>query len=187
VHGSGAAENGRLEPPGEYANSCIGRERIYAHYAKQHGFPALLFRLSYAIDLRYGVLHDIAWKIARGEAVDVTMGCANVIWQGDANARAIQCLEHAATPPVPLNVTGLERVSIRAVAEELGRLLGREPVITGLEAETAWLFDATRSFDLLGPVSVPLKWMVEATAHWVKQGGSSLGKPTHFESRDGQF
>lgn len=187
VDGPGAREDDPLDPPGEYANSCVGRERIFTHFARQHGTAALLFRLSYAIDLRYGVLHDVARKVARGEPVDVTMGYANVIWQGDANARALQCLAHVATPPMALNVTGRERVSIRALALRFGELLGRPPVITGDEAPTAWLFDASRSFDLLGPAEVSLEAMIDATARWVRGGGVSLGKPTHFEARDGRY
>lgn len=180
-------ETAPLNPPGEYASSCLGRERLFTHFSKQHGTPGLLFRLSYAIDLRYGVLHDVAHKVAQGLPVDVTMGYANVIWQGDANARAIQCLEHVASPPVALNITGLERVSVRELAVRFGERLGKPAVITGTEAPTAWLFDARRSFDLLGPTSVSLDAMIEATAHWIQAGGPSLGKPTHFETRDGQF
>jgi nucleoside-diphosphate-sugar epimerase len=185
--GPGSREDDPLGPPGEYANSCVGRERIFTHFSKQHGTPALLFRLSYAIDLRYGVLLDVALKVARGEPVDVTMGFANVIWQGDANARALQSLAHTATPPLALNVTGLERVSIRELAKRFGKLLDRSPIIVGQEAPTAWLFDAARSFERFGPVSVSLDAMIAATAHWVKQGGATLDRPTHFETRDGHF
>ena len=187
VGSRGAHEDDPLGPPGDYANSCVGRERIYSFLARRHGTPALLYRLSYAIDLRYGVLCDVAWKVARGEPVDITMAAANVIWQGDANARAIQCLERAAVPPVALNVTGLEPVSIRRLAERFGALLGREPVITGTEGETAWLVDARRSYDWFGPPEVTVDDMIEAQAGWVRHGGASLGKPTHFEVRDGQF
>lgn len=187
VTATGSREEDALGPPGEYASSCVGRERIFSHFSKQHGTPVLMYRLSYAIDLRYGVLHDVAWKVAQGQPVDVTMGYANVIWQGDANARAIQCLEHTDAPPVALNVTGLERISIRELAHRFGKLLGREAVIVGAEASTAWLFDARRSFDLLGPAAVSLDEMAEAMARWVQAGGPSLGRPTHFETRDGQF
>jgi len=187
VDGAGSREEDPLGPPGDYANSCVGRERIFTHFSKQHGTPALLFRLSYAIDLRYGVLHDIARKVAAGEPVDVTMGYANVIWQGDANARALQSLAYTASPPPALNVTGLERVSIRELAWRFGRLLEREPIITGTEAKTAWLFDASRSFAWFGPAAISLDEMIDATAHWIKHGGASLGKPTHFETRDGNF
>ncbi|MBI5397204.1 MAG: NAD(P)-dependent oxidoreductase [Verrucomicrobia bacterium] len=185
--GTGSREDDVLDPPGEYANSCVGRERVFTHFSKQNGTPALLFRLNYAIDLRYGVLLDVAQKVAQGAPVDVTMGWANVIWQGDANARAIQCLAHTATPPRALNVTGREKISVRALAERFGQLLQRKPVIVGQEAPTAWLSDALRSFELFGPVTVTLDEMIEAVAHWVKRGGATLGKPTHFESRNGQF
>ena len=185
--GPGSRESDALGPPGEYANSCVGRERVFTHFAKQRGTRALLFRLCYAIDLRYGVLCDVASKVARGLPVDVTMGAANVIWQGDANARAIQCLAHTASPPLALNVTGIERVSIRRLARRFGELMGREPVITGKEGGTAWLWDASRSYELFGPPAVSLDEMVEATAQWQRQGGAMLGKPTHFEVCDGQF
>lgn len=185
--GPGSREEDALTPPGEYANSCVGRERIFTHFSKLHGTPALLFRLCYAIDLRYGVLCDVATKVARGEPVDVTMGVANVIWQGDACARALQCLVHTAVPPPALNVTGLERVRIRALAERFGELLERTPVITGREAATAWIWDASRSVELFGPPSVTLDEMIEATADWARRGGATLGKPTHFEATDGQF
>lgn len=185
--GPGSREADALGPPGEYSNSCVGRERVFTHFAKQHGTRALMFRLCYAIDLRYGVLCDVASKVTRGLPVDVTMSAANVIWQGDANARAIQCLAHVTSPPVALNVTGIERVSIRTLAQRFGELLGREPVITGREGETAWLWDAGRSYEWFGPPVVSLDEMVEATAQWQRQGGATLGKPTHFEVRDGQF
>lgn len=187
ANGPGADEDTPLTPPGEYANSCVGRERVFEHYAKLHGTRALMFRLCYAIDLRYGVLCDVAQKVARGLPVDVTMGAANVIWQGDANARAIQCLAHTASPPIALNVTGLERVSIRWLAQRFGELMQREPVIVGTEGEMAWLWDAARSHALLGPPSVTLEEMVQATASWIQRGGETLNKPTHFETTDGRF
>lgn len=187
VAGGGSREGDALGPPGDYANSCVGRERVCAHFSKVNGTPMLLYRLSYAIDLRYGVLMDVAQKVWRGEPVDVTMGYANVIWQGDANARAIQCLERTASPAVALNVTGLERVSIRELARAFGQRLGRTVEITGQEAEAAWLFDASLSYEWFGPPRVTLEEMLEATAAWVLAGGGTLGKPTHFEVRDGAF
>lgn len=187
VDSGGSREEDALAPPGEYAHSCIARERVFTHFSKQHGTPCLIYRLNYAIDLRYGVLHDVARKVWLGEPVDVTMGHANVIWQGDANARALQCLAHAQSPPAILNVTGRETVRIRALAERFGALLGRAPVITGQEAPTAWLSNAAKSYDWFGEPAVALDEMIEATAAWVRQGGASLGKPTHFESRDGNF
>lgn len=187
ANGTGSIEEDFLGPPGDYANSCVGRERIFSHFAQEKGTETLMFRLSYAIDLRYGVLHDIAQKVAREEPMDVTMGYANIIWQGDANARALQCLEHVSNPPAALNVTGLEKVSIRALAGRFGELLGKKVQITGQESDTAWLFNAQRSYEWFGPPSVTLEEMIQATAQWISQGGSSLGKPTHYETRDGQF
>lgn len=185
--GPGAREEDALGPPGEYANSCVGRERVFAHFARKHGTAVLFFRLCYAIDLRYGVLLDIARKVAQGSPVDVSMGVTNVIWQGDANARAIQCLARAASPPVALNVTGMERASIRKLAGRFGELFGRAPVITGTEAPTAWIWDASRSYEWFGPPLVSLDEMIEATAQWILRGGATLDKPTHFEVRDGKF
>ena len=187
VSGPGAREDAPLTPPGEYANSCVGRERVFEHFARQHGTRALMFRLCYAIDLRYGVLMDVAQKVAAGEPVDVTMGHANVIWQGDASARAIQCLAHTASPPAALNVTGMERVSIRDLAMRFGAKLGRRANIVGAEAPTAWTWDATRSYELLGPPAVSLEEMIDATARWLKLGGRTIGWPTHFEVQDGKF
>ncbi len=187
VDGPGANEESPLTPPGEYANSCVGRERVFQFYAKQHGTPLLLFRLCYAIDLRYGVLSDIATKVARGEPVDVTMGYVQVIWQRDANARAIQCLARGGNPPVALNVTGLARIPVRELAERFGAMLGRKAVIAGHEGSTAWLWDARRSYDWFGEPETSLEEMIEATARWVSLGGPNLGKPTHFEVTDGSF
>lgn len=187
LSGPGAREDAPLTPPGEYANSCVGRERVFAHFSKANGTRVLLFRLCYAIDLRYGVLCDIARKIALGEPVDVSMGAVHVIWQGDANARALQCLAHCESPAAALNVTGIERLAVRELARRFGELLGREPVITGHEAPQAWIWDATRSYDLFGPPSVSVDEMLEATARWMREGGATLGKPTHFEVSDGHF
>lgn len=187
ANGCGSTEEDALGPPGEYANSCVGRERIFTHFAKRYGTPAILFRLCYAIDLRYGVLCDVASRVVQGLPIDVTMSVVNVIWQGDANARAIQCLAHTASPPMALNVTGIERVSIRWLANRFGELLQRTPIITGQESPTAWLWDATRSYGLFGPPTVSLTEMIEATAHWQRCSRATLGKPTHFETTDGRF
>ena len=187
VNSGGSRESDALGPPGDYANSCVGRERIFTYYSKQNNTPVAIYRLNYAIDFRYGVLLDVAQKVASGEAVDVTMGHANVIWQGDANAQAIQCLEHAASPPFEINVTGPETVSIRTLALRFGELLGREAVVTGTEAPTAWLGNAAQAHRLFGYPTISLDQMMLWVAQWVKQGGHTLGKPTHFEARDGKF
>lgn len=187
LEGPGAKEGDPLTPPGEYANSCVGRERLFEHFARQNGMRALFFRLCYSVELRYGVLIDVARSVLEGRPVDVSMGVVNVIWQRDASARAIQSLLHAASPPVPLNVTGMERVSIRDLAARFGRRFQKAPIMTGEERPTAWVWDASRSYKLFGPPSVSLDEMIEATADWLERGGATIDKPTHFEVRDGQF
>lgn len=184
---SGAREETPLAPPGDYANSCVGRERIYSYYSNKNNTPLSLFRLNYAIDFRYGVLIDIAQKIWNGEPFDVSMGHANVIWQGDANARALMCLERADSPPCAINITGPETISLRSLAGRFGQLLDREPIITGQEAPTAWLSDASKSNRLFGYPHVSLDEMTEWVAQYLKSGGGTLGKPTRFEEREGKF
>jgi nucleoside-diphosphate-sugar epimerase len=186
LHG-GSREEDALAPPGDYANSCVGRERIFTYYSKKNQTPLAIYRLNYAIDLRYGVLLDVAQKVWNGEAFDVTMGHANVIWQGDANAQALQCLEHAASPPFVVNITGPETISLRALAHRFGELLCREAKVVGQEAPTAWLNNASKAHQLFGYPTVSLDQMVQWVAQWVQQGGKSLGKPTHFEEREGKF
>jgi hypothetical protein len=146
-----------------------------------------MYRLNYAVELRYGVLVDIALKVALGEPVDMTMGWLNCIWQGDACARAIQCLAHTANPPTLLNITGPEKLSIRALAGEFGQRLGRSPVLTGTEAGTAWLADASESLKLFGPPETSVARMMDLITAYVGAGGRLLGKPTHFEARSGKF
>lgn len=187
LDGRGAREDDPLEPPGEYANSCVGRERVLEALAHRHGTRLLLFRLCYAIDLRYGVLCDLAQRVWRGEPVDVTMGAVHLIWQGDACARAIQCLAHTSNPPTALNVTGLERLSIRELARRLGERLGKLPRFVGTEGECGWIWDASRSYEWFGPPTVSLEELLDATAAWTRNGGATLGKPTHFEVTDGRF
>ena len=187
VASGGSVESDSLSPPGEYAHSCVARERVFTHYARQFETPMLLYRLNYAIDLRYGVLHDVATKVFREEMVDVSMGYVNVIWQGDANARALQCLNLTDCGPAVLNVTGREIISVRQLAERFGELFGKPPNITGAETSTAWLSNAAKSFEHFGDVTVSLDDMIQATADWIRLGGSSLGKPTHFETRDGNY
>ena len=183
----GSCEGDALGPPGDYANSCVGRERIFTYFSLKNRTELALVRLNYAIDLRYGVLLDIAKKVSKGEPVDVTTGHANVIWQGDANAQAIQSLQHANVPPFILNVTGAETISIRAIAHRFGALLGREATIIGQESPTAWLSNSTKAQQLFGSPSVSLDQMLHWTAEWIKRGGKTLDKPTHFETRDGKF
>lgn len=183
----GATENvPPTAPSGEYANSCVARERMFEHFSHQHRTPGRLIRLSYAIDMRYGVLHDVAQKVLNRETIDLAMGHANVIWQGEANDWTLRALAHCDTPTSPLNLSG-PKISIRAVAHALGQRLGIEPVLAGKEAPTAWLIDSSRAFALFGPPQVSLDTMLDWTADWVRRGGASLGKPTHYEARDGRY
>ena len=185
-HG-GATEMHPVEPIGEYAQSCLGRERVFEHSANQFGTRLAILRLNYAIDLRYGILMDIAEKVYGEKPVDVTMGAANVIWQGDANAVVLRSLMHCQSPPIILNLTGPEIVSSRWLATRFGQIFGKAPVFEGVEAETALLSNAARCHQLFGYPQISLEQMVRWVAHWVEIGGMSLGKPTKFEVRDGKF
>ena len=188
VDGPGAGEQvPATPPPGDYAWSCVGRERMFEHGSQRWGTPGRLVRLSYAIDMRYGVLYDVASSVFAGQPVDVTMGHADVIWQGDANEQALRLLAHCTTPATPVNVTGPRHTSVRWLAAEFGKRFGRTPVITGQEAATAWLIDTAQAQALFGLPRVPLETMIDWVADWVRRGGPSLGKPTHFSTRDGKY
>ncbi len=173
-------------PPGEYANSCVARERLFEYGSSLYGTKVLLFRLNYAIDMRYGVLHDIATKVLAGEPIDVASGHVNVIWQGDANTIALRALRHCTAPPAALNVSG-QITRVRALATAFGERLGRKPVFTGTEAPTGWVVNTDACRRLMGSPSVPTERMIDWVADWVGRGGASLGKPTHYEVRDGVF
>ena len=188
VDGPGAGEEmPATPPPGDYAWSCVGRERMFEHGSQRWGTPGRLVRLSYAIDMRYGVLHDVASSVFAGQPVDVTMGHADVIWQGDANEQALRLLAHCTAPATPINITGPRHTSIRWLAAEFGRRFARTPALTGHEAPTAWLIDTAQAQALLGLPRVPIETMIDWVADWVRRGGPSLGKPTHFQTRDGKY
>jgi len=188
VTGAGAPESTpALPPPGDYATSCVGREKAFEYGSLTHGTPGRLVRLEYAIDMRYGVLHDVAAKVFAGQPVDVTMGHVNVIWQGDANEQALRLLAHCTAPASPINVSGPDVVSVRWLADEFGKRFGKSAIVTGTEAPTAWLVDTRAAQALLGPVRVPLATMLDWQADWIARGMPGLGKPTHFETRDGKY
>ncbi len=187
VDGSGADESVAPNPPGEYAQSCVGRERMFEYFSRKFGTPGRLFRLNYAIDMRYGVLHDIASKILHGTPIDISLGHVNFIWQGDAAAQALRCLAHCDTPTSPINVSGHEILSVRDLAAKLGALLKREPVVIGSEQPTAWLTDTSQATKLFGLPIVDTERLIAWTADWVERSMPSLGKPTKYEVRDGRY
>jgi nucleoside-diphosphate-sugar epimerase len=183
----GSRETDVPAPVGEYAQSCLGRERVFEYFSSQHGLRCLLFRLNYAVDLRYGVLVDIARKVYAGEPVSLTVPAFNVIWQRDANSYALRSLEHCTAPPRTLNITGRETFSVRAVAEIFAARFGRVCRFDGEEGAAALLSDASASHALMGPPEISGEQLIELVAGWVEAGGASLNKPTHFEVADGKF
>ncbi len=183
----GSVETDALAPRGEYANSCLARERVFEYFAHEHGAKCLLFRLNYAVDLRYGVLVDIARKVYADEPIDLTVSHFNVIWQGDANSYALRSLELCDAPPRVLNVTGLEICSVRETAEFFAARFQRRTNFQGEESGIALLNNAALCQQLLGAPEVTLESLREMVAHWIETGGASLQKPTKFEVTDGKF
>lgn len=183
----GSKESDEVVPVGEYANSCLGRERIFEFYARRYGTRVLFYRLNYSIDLRYGVLVDIAEKVFSGRPVDLSVGTVNVIWQGDANNRALLSLDHVANPPAVLNVTGRDMLAVNELAAEFGKRFGIEPSFTGSDRGAAYLSNAKKSCELFGDPRMEVPAMIDLVAEWISGGGRRLGKPTHFSVTDGQF
>ncbi len=186
VASGGATEDRPPQPVGEYAQSCLGRERIFQYFSSVYDTPMLIFRLNYANDVTYGVLLDIALSVKDNKPIDLSMGHLNAIWQGDANERALRSLIHCEAPPKILNIAG-PIVSVRLVAEEFGKIFGKTPKFSGEEQSTALLSNATESFRLFGYPKVSLETMMSVLAEWINQGGKILNKPTHFQEREGQF
>jgi nucleoside-diphosphate-sugar epimerase len=187
VAGGGARETDSLGPVGEYAASCVGRERIFEHFAERDGTRVAIYRLNYAIDVRYGVLLDLAQKVAARRPIPLTMGYVNVIWQGDANRIAIEALPLAASPPFVVNVTGAETLSVRDLATRLGKRLRVEPVFESAEGADALLSDTSLMRRRFAAPAVSVDQMIEYVTQAVERGQPTLGKPTHFETRDGAF
>lgn len=187
VFSGGPTEATPPDPVGEYAMSCLGRERMFDFLSQTKQSSVVHIRLNYSVELRYGVLYDIAKSVWNGEPVDVTTGFANVIWQGDASSQIIRSLSLASSPPAILNVTGPETFSVRQAALKFGELMGKEVQITGEENGMAYINNATRANELFGYPSVPLGKVIEWTADWIMRDGVSLGKPTHFETQDGRY
>ncbi len=187
IESGGATEKILPEPVGEYAQSCLGRERIFQYFSLKNNTPALIFRLNYANDVSYGVLLDIAKSVNEDRPIDLTMGHVNIIWQGDANEMAIRSLHHCNVPPKILNIAGPETASVKALAEKFGLLFKKKPTYLQQEQSTALLSNATESHRFFGQPGVPLSQMIELIAHWISQGGRILNKPTHFQERQGNF
>jgi len=183
----GAVESKAPNPFGEYAQSCLGRERIFEYASNKYQTPLLIYRLNYANDIGYGVLLEIAKSVKNGLPVDLSMGNVNVIWQADANEIAIRSLLHCSTPPKILNVTGPETLSVRWVAEEFGYMLAKKPIFVNAEQPDALLSNAAESFRLFGYPNTPVKKIMELLASWIHNDGKTIGKPTHFQERNGQF
>lgn len=187
VSQGGLPEDQPTGPIGEYAQSCLGRERLFQYSAEKYHTPLFIYRLNYANDVSYGVLLEIARSVYAGKAIDLRMGHVNVIWQGDANEMAIRGLLHCETPAKIVNITGPETASVRWIAEEFGKLFEKKPSFVNEEQPTALLSNASESFRLFGYPRVTLKQMIGLLADWVKQGGRTINKPTHFQEREGQF
>ena len=187
VTGEGSRETDLLAPVGEYAMSCLGRERVFQHFSRAHATPTALIRLNYACDLRYGVLVDLARSVWEGRPVDLRMDHFNTIWQGDANALTLAALGQTASPAWVVNITGPEKLSVREICEHFGRVMNRRVEFTGVEEPTALLSDCSRSLHSLGSPRVLAAKLIEWVVQWTMSGGRLLGKPTHFESRDGRF
>jgi len=187
VESGGSRENDVPGPVGEYAQSCLGRERMFEYGSKQHGTKVCLIRLNYSVELRYGVLVDIALKVKNMQPIDLSMGYFNVIWQGDVNNVVLRSMEICESPAKILNITGPEILSVREVAEEFGKLFNTKPGFINEEAKTALLNNAEHAFQLFGRPKVSTGQVIRWIAGWINEGGEMLGKPTHYEVRDGKY
>ncbi len=187
VKSGGSVETDKPEPVGEYSMSCLGRERVFDYLSMEKGEKVVHIRLNYSLELRYGVLVDIATKVFNGEPVDVTTGFFNGIWQGDACDQILRSIALASSPPEILNVTGPEILSVRKVAEQFGRIFGKEVIIAGEENGFAYLSNASKANGMFANPSVSVETIIKWVADWIQKGGRNIGKPTHFETQDGKY
>lgn len=187
ISSGGAMELQTPEPIGEYGQSCLGRERVFEYFSKKYQTPMLIFRLNYAIDFKYGILVEIGKSVLNQDAIDVTTGYVNVIWQRDANEYALRSLMHCETPARVLNITGPETVSVHWLAEEFGKRFNKKPAFIGHEASTALLSNASKSYEIFGQPKTSLAKMIDNVAIWLEEGGELINKPTHFQERKGNF
>lgn len=187
VTAGGVSEEVTPEPIGEYAQSCLGRERVFEYFSKKNNTPLLIYRLNYAVDFRYGVIMEIAKSVLAERPIDLRTENVNVIWQGDANEIAIRSLLHCESPAKILNVTGPETLSTRWVAEEFGRKFNKKPVYQHEAEGTALLNNAAECHKLFGYPQVTIKEIIDITAIWLTRGGEEFGKATHFQERGGKF
>jgi nucleoside-diphosphate-sugar epimerase len=187
VKSGGSLETDMPDPVGEYAQSCLGRERMFEYGSIKNRTEVTLIRLNYSVEMRYGVLADIALKVKNNLPVDLAMGYFNVIWQGDMNNFVLRSLEHVKSPAKVLNITGPEILSIREVAKEFGKLFGVSPILINKEERTALLNNSEQAFGLFGRPKVPVNQVIKWIAGWLKEDKKLLGKPTHFEVRDGKY
>ena len=183
----GALENADLDPRGDYAQSCLGRERMFEHFSRVNKTPTALIRLNYATEMRYGVLVDVAQKVFAEEEIDLAMGAFNAIWQGDANAMSLACLAYCKWPPFVINVAGPEMLSLRRCAQTFATLMNKPLKTRGVESSDALISNGQLGHRMFGYPRVPIQQLMSWIADWVMSGGASLGKPTHFEARDGKY
>ena len=186
--GAGCDESVPPKPPsGEYANSCVGRERMFRYFSKRYGTPGRIVRLNYAIDMRYGILLEIGRKVLRGEPIDLSMGHVNIVWQGDASEHILRCLGHCTSPSSPINVGSTENTSIRSLADAFGARFRKEPIFSAPESDRSWINDCSEAARLFGAPRTAVDRMIDWVADWIERGQPTYAKPTKYERRDGEF
>lgn len=187
ISSKGSKETDIPGPIGEYAQSCLGRERVFEYFSNKFKIPSCIIRLNYAVELRYGVIYDIGSKVFKGEPINIKNGYVNVVWQRWANSVIFRCFDICEVPPRILNLTGPEILSVRNIAEEFGRIFKKEPIFEGSESDNAYLSDASECFKLFGKPDVDISTIIRWVSYWIKKSRRALNKPTHFEEREGRY